>query len=159
MLRLAEAWHARVMADDVVGHAFGHGFHPEHSRRLAAYCRFPPCNRRAIDGELDHTRAWNPDDGETSEENLYGGCVHHHHLTHDAPGRTVTQRSDGTITWTTPTGHRYSSRPYDYRPEPPLPVRPSRPGKPAVPERRDVLGRDLALIEPLAEDAVDDAPF
>ena len=37
MLRLADAWHARVMADEVVSHAFSHGFHPEHSRRLAAY--------------------------------------------------------------------------------------------------------------------------
>ncbi len=36
-LRLADAWHARVMADEVVSHAFSHGFHPEHSRRLAAY--------------------------------------------------------------------------------------------------------------------------
>lgn len=36
-LRLAEAWHARVMADEVVAHAFSHGFHPDHSRRLAAY--------------------------------------------------------------------------------------------------------------------------
>lgn len=37
LLRLAEAWHARVMADEVVSHAFSHGFHPQHSRRLAAY--------------------------------------------------------------------------------------------------------------------------
>ena len=37
LLRLAEAWHARVMADEVVSHAFSHGFHPEHSQRLAAY--------------------------------------------------------------------------------------------------------------------------
>ena len=37
MLRLASAWHARVMADEVVGHAFSHGFHPEHTQRLAAY--------------------------------------------------------------------------------------------------------------------------
>ena len=37
LVRLAEAWHARVMADDVVSHAFSHGFHPEHSERLAAY--------------------------------------------------------------------------------------------------------------------------
>ncbi|MFF2243741.1 group II truncated hemoglobin [Arthrobacter sp. NPDC058130] len=36
-LSLAEAWHARVLADEVVGHAFSHGFHPEHTRRLAAY--------------------------------------------------------------------------------------------------------------------------
>ena len=37
LLRLAEAWHTRVMADEVVSHAFSHGFHPRHSERLAAY--------------------------------------------------------------------------------------------------------------------------
>jgi hemoglobin len=35
--RLAAAWHARVMADEVVGHPFSHGFHPQHTERLAAY--------------------------------------------------------------------------------------------------------------------------
>lgn len=35
--RLAHAWHARVMADEVVSHAFSHGFHPLHTDRLAAY--------------------------------------------------------------------------------------------------------------------------
>ena len=35
--RLAEAWHARVMADDEVSHAFSHGYRPDHSERLAAY--------------------------------------------------------------------------------------------------------------------------
>jgi hemoglobin len=37
MKRLARAWHLRVMADEVVAHAFSHGFHPEHVERLAAY--------------------------------------------------------------------------------------------------------------------------
>ncbi len=37
LLRLAEAWHSRVMADEVVSHAFSHGFHPQHGQRLAAY--------------------------------------------------------------------------------------------------------------------------
>ena len=37
LLRLAEAWHSRVMADELVSHAFSHGFHPRHSERLAAY--------------------------------------------------------------------------------------------------------------------------
>jgi hemoglobin len=37
LLRLAEAWHTRVMADDVVSHAFSHGFQPDHTERLAAY--------------------------------------------------------------------------------------------------------------------------
>ena len=35
--RLAGAWHARVMADEVVSHAFSGGYHPDHAERLAAY--------------------------------------------------------------------------------------------------------------------------
>jgi len=35
--RLAHAWHARVLEDEVVSHAFRHGFHPQHTERLAAY--------------------------------------------------------------------------------------------------------------------------
>jgi hemoglobin len=35
--RLAEAWHRRVLADEVVAHAFSHGFHAQHVERLAAY--------------------------------------------------------------------------------------------------------------------------
>lgn len=35
--RLAEAWHRRVMADEVVSHAFSHGFRADHVERLAAY--------------------------------------------------------------------------------------------------------------------------
>jgi hemoglobin len=37
LLHLAEAWHSRVMADEVVSHAFSHGFHPQHNERLATY--------------------------------------------------------------------------------------------------------------------------
>ena len=37
VLRLASAWHERVMADEVVSHAFSHGFRPDHTARLAAY--------------------------------------------------------------------------------------------------------------------------
>ena len=37
MRRLARAWHARVMKDEVVSHAFSHGLHPDHVERLAAY--------------------------------------------------------------------------------------------------------------------------
>lgn len=34
---LAQAWHHNVMADEVVSHAFQHGFHPQHIERLATY--------------------------------------------------------------------------------------------------------------------------
>ncbi len=37
LLRLAGAWHARVMEDEIVSHAFSHGFHPQHTERLAVY--------------------------------------------------------------------------------------------------------------------------
>jgi hemoglobin len=37
MRRLAAAWHERVMADEVVSHAFSRGFRPDHTERLAAY--------------------------------------------------------------------------------------------------------------------------
>ncbi len=37
ILLLADAWHARVLADEVVSHAFSHGFNPAHTERLAAY--------------------------------------------------------------------------------------------------------------------------
>jgi hemoglobin len=35
--KLASAWHTRVLADDVVSHAFSHGYDPQHTERLAAY--------------------------------------------------------------------------------------------------------------------------
>lgn len=37
LLRLAEAWHQRVLADEVVAHAFSHGYREDHTPRLAAY--------------------------------------------------------------------------------------------------------------------------
>lgn len=51
-LRLANAWHALVMADEVVSHAFSHGFHPDHSRRLAAYWA------EALGGPPDYSAAY-----------------------------------------------------------------------------------------------------
>lgn len=37
VLALAEAWHARCLADPVVAHAFHGGVRPDHTERLAAY--------------------------------------------------------------------------------------------------------------------------
>src|ERR1700675_4059129 len=37
LLRLASAGKPRVLEDDVVSHAFSHGYHPQHTERLAAY--------------------------------------------------------------------------------------------------------------------------
>lgn len=49
LLRLAQAWHRRVMADEIVSHAFSHGFHPQHDMRLAAYWA------EALGGPADYT--------------------------------------------------------------------------------------------------------
>ncbi|GAA1234984.1 group II truncated hemoglobin [Oryzihumus leptocrescens] len=60
LLRLAEAWHARVLADEVVSHAFSHGFHPDHSARLAAYwveaLGGPPAYSRGLGDETSVVR-------------------------------------------------------------------------------------------------------
>lgn len=37
LIELAHAWHERCLADPVVSHAFSHGFHRDHTQRLAAY--------------------------------------------------------------------------------------------------------------------------
>ena len=60
LLRLAEAWHARVLADPVVSHAFSHGFQPDHTQRLAAYWAEalggPPAYSRRIGDETSVVR-------------------------------------------------------------------------------------------------------
>jgi hypothetical protein len=48
-LALAHAWHARCLADPIVSHAFSHGYHPQHSERLAAYWA------EALGGPSDYT--------------------------------------------------------------------------------------------------------
>jgi hemoglobin len=62
--RLAEAWHARVMADEIVSHAFSHGFHPQHTERLAAYWT------EALGGPSAYTDAYGD---ETSVVRMHSG--------------------------------------------------------------------------------------
>jgi hemoglobin len=64
MLRLAEAWHARVLADEEVAHAFSHGYHPRHSERLAAYWG------EALGGPAAYTGAYGD---ETSVVRIHSG--------------------------------------------------------------------------------------
>lgn len=49
LVALAHAWHARCLADPVVSHAFSRGYHPDHTRRLAAYWA------EALGGPTDYT--------------------------------------------------------------------------------------------------------
>ena len=81
------------------------------------YCRFPGCGHKAVNGELDHLTAY-ADGGSTSDINLAGLCVRHHHLKHAGGGWQVRALPDGGLEWTTPTGHTHVTRPYDYRSDP-----------------------------------------
>jgi hemoglobin len=68
LLRLAHAWHARVMADEVVSHAFSHGYHPQHTERLAAYWA------EALGGPATYTDRYGD---ETSVVRLHSGNGQH----------------------------------------------------------------------------------
>jgi hypothetical protein len=82
-------------------------------------CRFPGCRRPATSArngvDLDHTTPW--PSGDTSAANLACLCRHHHRLKH-SPGWGLSASSDGTLTWTTPTGHTFTSQPWRYHDPP-----------------------------------------
>jgi hemoglobin len=65
---LAAAWHARVMADEVVSHAFSHGYHPEHTERLAAYWS------EALGGPAEYSECYGD---ETSVVRIHSGNGEH----------------------------------------------------------------------------------
>lgn len=137
----ADAVWKRLVTDPLSGALLDHGrttYRPpaaltDFVRARDVHCRSPLCRRRALDSELDHTVPYPL--GPTAAHNLTDGCTLHHHEKH-SPGWSVVQHPDGRLTWTTPTGHRYTSDPFDYRPEPDLPPRPPRQARPApVPHR------------------------
>ena len=71
LLRLADAWHSRVMADEIVSHAFSHGFHPQHNERLAAYWA------EALGGPTTYSDAYG---GETSVVRIHSGKGPHEEM-------------------------------------------------------------------------------
>jgi hemoglobin len=73
--RLADAWHARVMADEIVSHAFSHGYHPEHSERLAAYWA------EALGGPAAYSAQYGD---ETSVVRIHSGNGTHEEMDHRA---------------------------------------------------------------------------
>jgi hemoglobin len=68
MRRLAEAWHRRVMDDEVVAHAFSHGFQADHTERLAAYWA------EALGGPPAYTNAYGD---ETTVVRMHSGNGEH----------------------------------------------------------------------------------
>jgi hemoglobin len=75
LLRLARAWHARVMDDEVVGHAFAHGFHPDHTARLAAYWA------EALGGPTTYSDAYGD---ESTVVRIHSGNGEHEEMDHQA---------------------------------------------------------------------------
>jgi hemoglobin len=71
LLRLAQAWHERVLADEIVSHAFSHGFHPQHSERLAAYWA------EALGGPAEFTATYGD---ETSVVRIHSGDGPHEEM-------------------------------------------------------------------------------
>ena len=67
---LAEAWHRRVLADEVVSHAFHGGARPDHTDRLAAYLGEAwggPPNYSARYGDESHVVRMHSGNGEHAE--------------------------------------------------------------------------------------------
>ena len=93
-------------------------------------CRFKHCARPACRCDLDHEKPWNRG-GETNEANLNALCCRHHHLRHEA-GWTPKRLPDGSIEWTSPTGHKYveppATYPIDHTTDPVVPDEPSESG-------------------------------
>jgi Domain of unknown function (DUF222) len=75
-------------------------------------CRFPGCDRPAEYADIDHTVPWPL--GPTHPSNLKLLCRIHHLLKtfYSGPnGWRDRQEPDGTVVWTSPTGHTYATKP------------------------------------------------
>lgn len=77
LMRLAAAWHTRVLDDEVVAHAFSHGFHPQHTERLAAYWE------EALGGPTNYTDRYG---NETLVVRLHSGNGEHEEMNQRAIG-------------------------------------------------------------------------
>ncbi len=75
-------------------------------------CMHPGCDQPAVDADLDHTIPWPA--GATHPGNLTPKCRKHHLVKtfySGATGWRTRQNPDGTIVWTAPTGHTYTTVP------------------------------------------------
>jgi len=75
-------------------------------------CRFPGCDKPAVCCDLDHTVPYPV--GPTHASNLKCLCRFHHLLKtfwNGVRGWRDRQSPDGTVIWTSPTGHTYTTRP------------------------------------------------
>jgi hypothetical protein len=115
----ADSTWRRILTDPDMSHVLDVGAHVrEPSARMREFieardqrCRWPGCHRPAHKADLDHSRMVSIG-GLTIRINLAALCERHHIVRH-LPGWKVTQDPDGSgaLTWTTPTGRVYRTRP------------------------------------------------
>lgn len=112
---LAKSW-LTVLTDDF-GHAVAAAkdlrIPPEWLKRLIRlrdrHCRDFGCTVPADQCEIDHTIAWE-DGGKTVPENLSARCKPDHKTKHHGAG-SITQDHDGTLHYTTRSGHTHTTTP------------------------------------------------
>ncbi|MFV8307727.1 HNH endonuclease signature motif containing protein [Mycolicibacterium peregrinum] len=73
-------------------------------------CRFPGCDAPVERCDVDHTAPWPAGPTHTSNTKLF--CRAHHLVNTFCPGWSDRQLSDGTIEFTTPTGHTHITEPH-----------------------------------------------
>lgn len=86
----------------------------EYVRLRDLFCRFPGCDRPAAACDIDHTVPYGHPGGLTHASNLKCACRKHHLLKTfyvGANGWRDRQLGDGTVIWTSPTGHEYATKP------------------------------------------------
>ena len=116
------AWLARITITPIETAACAHrresaAYRPPPSLRhlikiRSPRCGFPGCRRPATRCDDDHTIPHHQG-GKTCECNLYPLCRRHHQAK-QAPGWHLEQPEPGTLSWTTPSGRRYTTAPEPY---------------------------------------------
>jgi hypothetical protein len=99
-------------------------------------CQGIGCTQRATLSEIDHTQAWNTG-GQTHVDNLVHLCKACHRLKHQSSFST-SQGPNGVLTWTTPGGKKYTSRPVSETVQVAPPVAAFTPGREAEAEAEAV---------------------
>lgn len=110
----------RILTDPMSGALLDYGttvYRPpahlaEHVITRDQTCGFPGCRQPAHRCDLDHRVPFDPvnDAGPTADYNIGPGCRPHHQVK-QSPGWSVIQQPDGTVTWSTPSGHTYTTTP------------------------------------------------
>ncbi len=113
----------RLITDPLTGHLLDSSprtYRP--SQALTDYtidryriCDAPHCNRPARSCDLDHPDRFSQG-GTTTRDNLHPACGRDHPLRHEGGWQLSRAPDKSSTIWTSPTGHAYTTTPWDYRP-------------------------------------------